>query len=261
MAAVTAPKFEDVRLSALRRTLILDTRPEVKFNEIALYAAALCMTPVALISLVDEKRQWFKAKFGVDLTETDRGHSLCSQAMMNEGVFQVHDLSKDLRFSGNPLVSGPPHLRAYTGVPLLSTDGFPLGTLCVLDVKPRSFEPYQLTVLSELALDVMNLLEEKRGREAVGEPEWISPASLIRVAMMRMQHPVPNLRLQRLSTRPLRCRPIAFTEELNDVIREHHRASGSVRPIELSCTDLDGMVQLNVSSVLHPRSTLYIASP
>lgn len=156
------PTNEAERLKALRQYKILDTKPEQAFDDLALIASHICATPVALITLVDEERQWFKARVGTDVQETARSISFCSHAIEQEGLFTVPDATLDPRFRDNPLVKGEPHIRFYAGVPLASREGQALGTLCVLDFVPRSLTSEQNHALAALERQVAAQLELRR---------------------------------------------------------------------------------------------------
>ena len=135
------PDNETARLTALERCEILDTAAEQGFDDITFLAAQLCGTPVALISLVDRERQWFKSRVGLDVTETPREIAFCAHAIMEpEQLMVVNDASKDLRFASNRLVVGTPDIRFYAGAPLLAETGEPIGTLCVIDRTPETTE-------------------------------------------------------------------------------------------------------------------------
>lgn len=162
MTPATTPENENQRMLTLRSFRVLDTSPETAFDEIAELAAELCETPIALVSLVDESRQWFKAKVGLEPRETARSIAFCSHAILRNEIFVVPDTLDDKRFSDNPLVTGPPNIRFYAGAPLFTDDGCGLGTLCVIDKKPREFDPLQRKALSVLRQHVMNLLVLRR---------------------------------------------------------------------------------------------------
>jgi signal transduction histidine kinase len=151
---------ETKRLEALRRLEILDTKAEVAYDELVRLAGELTDTPIALVSLVDEHRQWFKARYGLDATETPREIAFCSHAILDPDTpFIVEDASKDERFSDNPLVTSAPNIRFYAGVPLKSPDdAMPLGTLCVIDHKAHKISADQLRILRILASNIELLL-------------------------------------------------------------------------------------------------------
>ena len=153
------PDDELERLAALRRYRILDTLPEQVYDDLTRLAAYICQTPIALVSLVDAQRQWFKSRVGLESVETDRAYSFCAHAIATREMLVVPDAAEDDRFSGNPLVTGDPDIRFYAGTPLLSSDGQPLGTLCVIDRKPRRFRDDHREMLVALGRLVMNQIE------------------------------------------------------------------------------------------------------
>ncbi len=156
------PGNEAKRLKVLWQYDVLDTVPEEIFDDLTELAARICEAPIALISLVDEDRQWFKAKVGVKVSETSRDVSFCAHAIMGDGLFIVPDAAKDERFKANPLVTAEPNVRFYAGAPLVTPDGHALGTLCVLDKVPRELRPEQKEALRLLAHHIMTQLELRR---------------------------------------------------------------------------------------------------
>ncbi len=153
------PSNEAERLAALKKYHILDTETEQSYDDITVLAAHICQVPIAMISLVDEARQWFKSKVGVEQKETPREVAFCAHAILQRKPFIVRDAQKDRRFAGNSLVTGEPHVRFYAGFPLINPEGLALGTLCVVDRKPRRLSADQLKAMGSLARQVMTLLE------------------------------------------------------------------------------------------------------
>ena len=164
MKPVTAPipANETKRLKVLWQYQVLDTIPEEVFDDLTELAARICEAPIAMITLVDEDRQWFKSKVGVSVNETSRDISFCGHAINHSDLFVVPDASKDERFAQNPLVISEPKIRFYAGAPLITPDGYALGTLCVIDKISRDLRPDQKQALRVLARHVMSQLELRR---------------------------------------------------------------------------------------------------
>lgn len=160
--SASKPKNEGRRLKVLWQYDVLDTVPEEVFDDLTDLAAHICDAPIALISLVDEDRQWFKSRVGLSLAETSRDISFCAHAILKSDLFVVPDATKDPRFKHNPLVTGKDHIRFYAGAPLVTADGYALGTLCVLDKKPRELRSEQQQALRVLAHHVVSQLELRR---------------------------------------------------------------------------------------------------
>ncbi|MEO6897882.1 MAG: GAF domain-containing protein [Caldimonas sp.] len=143
-------------------SLAIDRLADTAVNDIARMAADLCGTPVALVSMVDRDKQWFKARVGLATTETPREWAFCAHAIQDPSqVMVVEDATRDPRFAGNPLVTGDPHIRFYAGAPLVTSSGHALGTICVLDSEPRTLDPERMEALRFLAQQVVTRLEEK----------------------------------------------------------------------------------------------------
>jgi GAF domain-containing protein len=159
---IIKPANEEARIIALQKYAILDTDPEQSFDDLTLLASYVCKTPMALISLVDEDRQWFKSRVGVDASETSRDIAFCSTAILQSDIFVVPDALADERFRDNPLVTSDPHIRFYAGAPLVNEDGYALGTLCVVDRTPRELAPDQKEALKALSRLVLAQLEFRR---------------------------------------------------------------------------------------------------
>lgn len=154
------PINEADRLSALREYDVLDTLPEQEYQDIVQLAALICGTPIALVSLVDADRQWFKAKVGIDASQTSRESAFCAHALLEpDNLFIVNDTRKDARFADNPLVTAGPNIHFYAGAPLKTNEGHVLGTLCVVDTKPRELTPVQQEALFALSRQVISKLD------------------------------------------------------------------------------------------------------
>ena len=163
------PHNEARRLKVLWQYEVLDTVPEEVFDDLTELAACICEAPLALISLVDEKRQWFKSKFGTSLNETSRDISFCAHAINQTDLFIVPDAALDARFAANPLVTSDPKIRFYAGAPLITADGYALGSLCVIDKVPRDLRPEQRQALRILARHVVSQLELRRRAKELGD--------------------------------------------------------------------------------------------
>lgn len=179
---IPLPHDESGRLAALERLEILDTEPEREFDDLAVLAAQVCATPLALISFVDRDREWFKSKVGISESSFPRMLAFCAHAIAGRDVFVVPDAAADPRFSANPLVTREPGVRFYAGAPLLTPDGYAVGALCVIDLAPRELVPGQIEALKTLARQVMAQLELRRrrrsDREQSGEKLMLEVAGL-----------------------------------------------------------------------------------
>lgn len=153
------PVNEGARIKKLLSYRVLDTEAESAYDDLTAIAAQICGTPTSVVSLVDVDRQWFKSTVGLDATETPRDLAFCAHAILKPQVLVVPDARTDERFANNPLVTGPPYIRFYAGAPLITPDGYALGTLCIIDSEPRDLSPAQIQTLEALARQVVNQLE------------------------------------------------------------------------------------------------------
>ena len=160
--ATPAVSTEAARVAALEKYAILDSEPEQAFDDLAKLASYICKTPIALVSLVDGERQWFKSKLGLTASQTPREVAICATAIQQKDVFVVPDALKDERFQNNPFVVSDPHIRFYAGAPLINEEGYALGTLCVVDLVPREFNEEQKEALKTLGRLVLAQMEFRR---------------------------------------------------------------------------------------------------
>jgi diguanylate cyclase (GGDEF)-like protein len=183
MHVPSTPSNESARIDTLRALQILDTSPEERFDRLTRLAKRLFGVPIALVSLVDTNRQWFKSCVGLSASETSRDVSFCAHAILGDDLFMVPDTLADERFHDNPLVTNDPNIRFYAGCPLTVANGSKLGTLCLIDVKPRGLDAEERELLRDLArmaeqelaavqlatLDELTLLSNRRGFEALAQ--------------------------------------------------------------------------------------------
>lgn len=178
---------EDSRLETLRKLEILDTNDEKDLDDIVRLVATICEVPIALISLVDERRQWFKAKVGIDGRETPREHALCAHAILQNDLMIVPDALADERFASSPLVTGPMGIRFYAGMPLITTDGYTLGTLCIKDRRPRNLTDFQCLSLRTLARNVTKQFELKYMARQLDERAHTLEESNMKLAILNRE--------------------------------------------------------------------------
>lgn len=153
---------EPGRLAALKRLAVLDTAPEEPFENVVALVRTVLDVPMAAVSLLDEERQWFKARSGLDATETPRETSFCTHAIQQHDPLIIPDATKDPRFAANPMVTGGLHIRSYAGIPLQTPDGYNVGSLCAIDTRAREFSPREIATLSKFARIVVDELELRR---------------------------------------------------------------------------------------------------
>jgi signal transduction histidine kinase len=159
MIPAPKPENEEERLRWLKQCEILDTQSEQAYDDLTLLAAQICGVPIALVSLVDAGRQWFKSHHGLAATETPRELAFCAHAILADDLFVVEDASRDSRFADNPLATGDPNVKFYAGAPLILRDNIRLGTLCVIDNKARTLTPQQQQSITALARQAVSLIE------------------------------------------------------------------------------------------------------
>lgn len=153
---------QNKRISALKEYEIMDSPPEEMYDDLTLLASTICQTPIALISLLDDRRQWFKSHHGIDATETPIEQAFCAHAVLNPEVFVITDATKDARFADNPMVTSDPRIRFYAGTPLITPGGVPLGTLCAIDQKVRPLSQEQGEALAALGRQVISQMELRK---------------------------------------------------------------------------------------------------
>jgi anti-sigma regulatory factor (Ser/Thr protein kinase) len=239
---------EAARLAALRSYRILDTEPERAFDDLTLLASHICGTPMSLITLVDADRQWFKSRVGVSVAETSRAVSFCAHAINQRELFIVPDATADARLRDNPLVTGDPHIRFYAGAPLVTPEGFTLGTLCVLDSVTRTLTPEQVEALDALRRQAESQLELRRNlfelRQALAERDEAEARQLATIEELRAAHD----NVAKLSSMMPFCSTCKFTmvipadpaaiptltDGVTHVLREQHWSDADIMAVELA---------------------------
>jgi GAF domain-containing protein len=193
-------KHESERLKLLESYSILDTLPEIDYDNITAIASEICNTPISLVSLIDSKRQWFKSHHGLNVSETTKDYAFCAHAIIDPNdIFIIQDARKDERFFDNPLVTGEPNVIFYAGVPLVGENNLPIGTLCVIDNKPKLLSQTQIHALKALANQVMNLLELRKTKarleQALEDVEQINQEleSFAFIAAHDLKSPLNNI--------------------------------------------------------------------
>jgi PAS domain S-box-containing protein len=197
--ATTQPDEVD-RLAALYRTGLLDSEPSESFDRVTRLTARTLRVPTVLVSLVDESRQWFKSRFGCDTQETDREISFCTHTVAKREPLIVPDAMLDPRFAANPLVCGPPYMRAYLGIPLFARDGHAIGALCAIDQHPRNFDGEDLAAMTDfgrIAEDAIHAYEALR-RRTTSQGENLRAEAARQTKQLQVENDALRLHIKRL---------------------------------------------------------------
>ncbi len=249
------PLNENKRLECLLALEVLDTEADDNLNELVEIAARVCETPIALISLVDENRQWFKAKIGITVSETSRDISFCGHAINSSELFVVSDPTNDPRFHDNPLVTGDLHLRFYAGAPLVTSEGPAVGTLCVIDQREKNLTPEQEKFLCFLSKQVVTQLEMKKNFRDL---QALSRKVLEQQDMLREQDKFTVIGKLASSVSHELNNPLAIIGGSVHILRELVKNGESSDKIILHLDRIDSTVRRvgKVGSVLRSLSTL-----
>lgn len=235
---------ESQRLSALQRLDLLDTEPSESLDRLTRLAAQMFDAKVALVTLVDEERQWFKSVFGTEVKETGRDLSFCAHAIESDDVMVVPDLAADKRFVDNAFVTGEPFVRFYAGAPLRTKDGAGLGTLCVLDDKPRNdFAGRERQMLADLAVSVMTEIENSHKSVAIDE---------LTLVTQELKHRMGNMYAQMSSLISLVSASVEDKEELVRILRDKINSLSNAQTMLLAAPDQNISLSELADGIIRP---------
>jgi diguanylate cyclase (GGDEF)-like protein len=246
MPAAQLPANEAQRLDVLSQYRILDTLAEQAYDDITLLASHICEVPIALVSFVDKDRQFLKSKVGLDVSETSREVAFCAHAILSPGeVLEVRDATKDARFADNPFVMSEPRIRFYAGAPLVSPSGAALGTVCVIDKKPRELTQPQSVALQALSRQVVSQLELRKALEDLGKhmQERASYEQRLEAYQLRLEEINASLSIDSQTDKLTGLSNRRYFDEI--LAEEHDRACRRGKPLSLLMLDVDHFKSFN----------------
>jgi len=252
MCTTPLPENEADRLAALQSYNIFDTAEEKDFDQLTSLASAICGVPIALITFIDEKRQWFKSHWGTDITENLRELSFCTHAIASDDeIMIVSDARMDDRFADNPMVTGPTQVRFYAGVPLVNEDGYALGTLCVIDQQVQTLTPLQIEALKVMGKQVVDKLELKRKvlHLEKANQELLNANVLIQKFASTAAHDIKN---------PLSS--ILLTSQALKIRHEKLQDEGCLRLVDLNITSTKNLIELVEEMLAYSKSPSLLLS-
>ena len=248
MPAAQLPDNEEQRLEALHQYRIVDTCGEQAYDDITLLASQICDVPIALVTFVDRERQWLKSRIGIDVDETPRDVAFCAHAILKpQQLLEVRDATQDERFADNPLVLSGPKIRFYAGAPLVMADGFALGTLCVIDKKPRDLTPTQTASLMALSRVVVAQLKLRKALDdlSLHVAERASYEARLEAYQLRLEEINESLSMDSQTDKLTGLSNRRHFDEL--VAEEHDRCARRSRALSLMMVDVDFFKAFNDS--------------
>lgn len=242
------PMDEEDRLAALKRYDILDTQAEQRFDDLTQLASYICDAPIALVSLIDKDRQWFKSKVGLDADETPRSWAFCAHAINQpQQVMVVQDAQQDPRFIDNPLVTGDPSIRFYAGAPLVTEDGYALGTLCVIDTTPRELNPKQLKALSAVRRQVLAQIELSRNLMQLSQANLVleqlnqTKNDFLHMAAHDLKNPLSAVKGYAEELMDISAQGTITAQEVHDNAQHIHQASKHMYELVINLLDVNAI--------------------